>query len=84
MKSQVNKISTSAYSLLQGAQDSLVNNIVTCIKNDQIKFNGINAEQFITLIKSSINEGYCKGAKVFEREVDGILIEMQKQQDKKK
>lgn len=59
------KIGKSSWILLEGIKDSVTNNIYTAVKSGQLKIEANVLPALLTILNSSMEEGYHKGFKTF-------------------
>lgn len=69
------KINKYALSLLEGAIDNLQSDLVSAVNGGVLKIDKSSLPSLLTLVKSSLESGYHRGNKVFERSVQGALDE---------
>ena len=67
------KISKASWNHFISAKDTLSKNIVVAVQNGELKIEQEVLPKLISIIDSSLSEGYHKGHIVFEREVANIL-----------
>ena len=76
------KIIKASWNHFEGAKNILINNIATAAKDEKIKIDSATLNQLLSLMSASIEEGYHKGFKAFDRELSMCLDETQKSQSK--
>jgi len=72
------KISKSSWTLLEGAKDSVLTNVTNAVRSGQLKIESKQMTALLTVISTSIEEGYHKGHRTFMRNVDAELEEFLK------
>ena len=77
------KISKSAWTLLQVSKDTCGANLATAIKTGQLKIEATQVEKLFALVNASIDEGYYRGHKSFLKIVENCLSEPQEQASSK-
>ena len=69
------KINKHAWNLIEGAVDNLQTDIMSAMNSGQLKIEKSALPFLLTLVKSSVESGYHKGSKVFDRSVQTVLDE---------
>lgn len=67
------KINKHAWGLLEGAIDNLQSDLVSAVNGGQLKLDKAVLPTLLSLTKASIEAGYHKGSRVFERSVQVAL-----------
>ena len=71
--SSKDKISKSAWNLIESAKDATSNNIITAIRTGKLKVDSSTVEALLAVVNASIDEGFHKGHKTFMKTVDAEL-----------
>jgi len=67
------KIGKASWNHFEASRDSVIKNIVDAIRDGKIKVEASTVPQLLSLIGASLEEGYHKGYRIFEREVVAAL-----------
>lgn len=70
------KINKHAWTLIEGAIDNLQADIMSATNNGQLKIDKSSLPFLLNLVKSSVESGYHRGNRVFDRAVQNTLDEM--------
>lgn len=63
------RVSKAAWTLVQGIKDVSCANVVAAVRSGKIDVKPEHLEKLLAMISASIDEGYHKGTRVFERAV---------------
>jgi hypothetical protein len=76
------KIIKASWNHFEGAKNILINNILTAVRDQKIKIDNTELNQLVFLMTTSLEEGYHKGYKTFDRELTSCLADTSKSQPK--
>lgn len=69
------KISKSAWSLFEAAKDSVSANLTNAVRNGHLKIEASQMPALLALVTASLDEGYHKGHRVFDKTVEQAIME---------
>jgi hypothetical protein len=69
------KITKSSWTLHESVKDAISSNIIAAIHGGQLKVEAASVEKLLSLIASSADEGYHRGARVFSKLLDAAFEE---------
>ena len=67
------KISKASWNHFAGAKDTTLKNITIAVQNGNLKVDADVLPQLLSLIGNSLDEGYHRGHRVFDREISSIV-----------
>ena len=73
------KISRAAYSIIEAAKDSAQSDITNAIRAGQIKVEAKSVPALLSLMAASIESGYHRAARTFDRTIESCLEEVRKE-----
>lgn len=71
------KISKLTWSTLEAVRDTVLKNVSDAVRQGQLNIDPKNTQALLTLVSLSIEEGYHKSARSFDRALEACLIEAQ-------
>lgn len=70
-----NLIDRAAKNMVDGIKDAVDANIIASVRSKQIDVKQEHLPLLVALVKSSIDEGYIRSSRVFEKTVDSALAQ---------
>lgn len=80
MKPQ-DKIAKASWTLLEGIKDQTTSNLITSIQTGAVKVEKDQLERLIQLVSASVEAGYHKGFRTFDKVVQKALEEQSEKTD---
>lgn len=70
------KISKLAWQLFEGVKDVVQSDVTNAVRSGQLKVDMASLPTLLSLINSSIESGYHRGARTFEKSVSTVLVDV--------
>jgi hypothetical protein len=75
MSNPSDQISKAAWTLAEGIKDTVIANVTTAVRTS-LKMEASEVIKLLAILSPSVEEGYHRGSKVFERTVDSALLQL--------
>lgn len=75
-KSPADRISLATLNLMESAKDATTMNIMTASRTAQIEIKPEHLQRLLTLIGASVEEGFNRGTKSFNKVVTDVLADV--------
>ena len=72
-KNPTDQISKAAKTMTDGIKDAVNANVATAVRTKQVEVKPEHMARLLAIIEASIDEGYHKGSKVFDRVVTATV-----------
>lgn len=67
------KIVRAVWNCYEGTKDCVINNVVTLISQGKLKISTEESQYLLSVLASSINEGFQKSAKTLENQISFVI-----------
>lgn len=72
-KNSSDRVNKAAWTLVEGIKDAVSANIATAARTGEVNIRPADLPRLLAIVSASIEEGYHKGSKVFDRVVNDAV-----------